>query len=164
AVISGGGHVQRGYMTVFSCTDLDIHVVVAGESRACQILRARFDPLHRPTDLERTNDGTDISWIDGDFVTEPATEIRRDDVDLVFRDPGNERERRPIHVRRLRCDMELQPAHRVEVRDAPAWLERCRMTTLEPHALLDMPGTRRQGARRLVFVAHFPMEDVVRLL
>ena len=77
--------------------------------------------------------------------------------------PVTSDKRRPVDVRRLRRHVELQASHRVEVRDAAARLERRRMTALEPDALLDALGARLQRARRPVLVAHFPVEDVVRL-
>ena len=51
--------------------------------------------------------------------------------------PVTSDERRAVDVRRLRRHVELQAAHRVEVRHASARLERRRMAALEPHALID---------------------------
>ena len=164
AVIGRRRDVQRRDLAVGGRADLHVHVVVAGEAGARQVLGARLDPLDRPSDLQRADDRADVSGIHRHLVAEAAAEIRRDDVDLVLGDAGDERERRAIDVRRLRRHVKLQAPHRVEVRDAAARLERGGMAALEPDALLDPLRARRHRAGRAVLVADFPMEDVVGLL
>ena len=163
AVIGRRRDLQRGDLAVGGRADLDVHVVVAREAGARQVLGARLDPLDRSSDLERADDGAHVAGIDRHLVAEAAAEIRRDHVDLVLGNAGDERQRRAVDVRRLRRHVELQPPHRVEVRHAAARLERRGMTALEPDALLDPLRARRQRARGAVLVADLPVEDVVRL-
>ena len=163
AVIGRRRDVQRRDFAVGGRADLHVHVVIAGEAGARQVLRARLDPLDRSSDLERADDRAHVSGIDRHFVAEAAAEIRRDHMDLVLGNAGDERQRRAIDVRRLRRHVELQPPHRVEVRDAAARLERRGMTPLEPEALLDPLRAGRHRASGAFLVADFPMKDVVRL-
>ena len=156
--------VQRRHAPIGRRADLNVHVVVAREARARQVLGPCLDPLHRPPDLERADDRADVARVHRHLVAEAAAEVRRDDVDLVLGDAGDERQRRAVHVRRLRRDVELQPTHRVEVRHAAARLERRGMTALEPDPLLDALRARRERAGRAVLVADFPVKDVVGLL
>ena len=93
----------------------------------------------------------------------PPSDVGRDDVDLVFRDAGDDRERRPVDVWGLRCDVELQAPHRVEVRDTPARLERRRMAALEPDPLAHALRAGVQRPRRALPVADLPVVDVVGL-
>ena len=114
AVIGRRRDVQRGDRAVGGRADLHVHVVVAREAGARQVLGARLDPLDRPPDLERADDRAHVSGIDRHLVAEAAAEIRRHHVDLVLGNAGDERQRRAIDVRRLRRHVELQPPHRVE--------------------------------------------------
>ena len=82
----------------------------------------------------------------------------------IFRNAGHDRERRPVHVWRLRRHVKIQPAHRVEVRDAAARFERSRMTTLEPDTLTHALRAVLEGLRGGRLVANLPVVDVIRLL
>jgi hypothetical protein len=142
---------------------LDIHVIVARESRRGEILGTGLDPLDRPPELQRANDRADVAGVDRHFVAEAAANVWRDDVDLVLRNTGHQRERGPVNVRRLGGNVELQPAHGVEVSHTAARLERSGMTSLEPDALADALRARLERTRGGVPVADFPMIDMVRL-
>jgi len=76
AVIGRRRDVQGRDLAVFGRADLHVHVVVAGEAGARQVLRARLDPLDRPSDLERAHDRAHVSGIDRHLVAEAAAEIR----------------------------------------------------------------------------------------
>ena len=84
AVVGRRRDVQRGDLAVGGRADLDVHVVVAREAGAGEVLGARLDPLDRPSDLERADDRADVSGIDRHLVAEAAAEIGRDHVDLVL--------------------------------------------------------------------------------
>ena len=144
AVIGRRRDVQGGDCAVGGRANLHVHVVIPGEAGARQVLRARLDPLDRSSDLERAHDRAHVSGIDRHFVAEAAAEIRRNHVDLVLGNAGDERQRRAIDVRRLRRHVKLQPAHRVEVRRSRS--RRRGMAPLEPEALLD-PFRARASAR-----------------
>ena len=90
AVIGRGRHVQRGDRAVGGRADLHVHVVVAGEAGAREVLRARLDPLHRPADLERADDRAHVAGIDRHLVAEAAAQVRRDHVDLVLGNAGHQ--------------------------------------------------------------------------
>ena len=84
-------------------------------------------------------------------------------MNLVFRYARDDRQRGPVNMGRLGRHMKLQPAHRVEVGDAPARLERRGVTSLKPDAFLDPLRASRQRPGRAVLVADFPVIDVIRL-
>ena len=60
-VIGVGRDAKRGELAVGGRTKLDVHVVVARKPRRRQVLRPGLDPLHRPAQLQRANDGADIA-------------------------------------------------------------------------------------------------------
>ena len=162
-VIGVGRDAKRGELAVGGRTKLDVHVVVARKPRRRQVLRPGLDPLHRPAQLQRANDGTDIPRVHRDFVTETATQVGRHHVDLVLRDAGYDRDRRSVDMRRLGCHVELQATHGVEVRHASTGFERRGMAALKPHALTYSLRTAFERTRRPVPVPDLPMEDVVGL-
>ena len=78
AVIGGRRDVQRRDLAVGGRADLHVHVVVAREAGAREVLGARLDPLDRPSDLERADDRAHVSRIDRHLVAEAAAEVGRD--------------------------------------------------------------------------------------
>ena len=126
AVVGGRRDAKRRQSAVRAGAELDIHVIVARESRRREVFRPRLDPLDRAPEFQRADDRADVARVHRHLVAKAAADVRRDDVDLVFRNAGHQRERGPVDVRRLGRDVELQASHRVEVRHAAAGLERSR--------------------------------------
>ena len=112
AVISSGRHVQRRDASVGCRADLHVHMVVARKARARQVLSSGLDPLDGTSQLERADDRTDIARVHRHLVAEAAADVGRNYVNLVFGDSSDDASRRAIHVRRLRCHIELQTPHR----------------------------------------------------
>ena len=108
--------------------DLAVHVVVAGEPRRHQVLRAVLDPFHRYPGDDRADHGADVAGIDGDLVAEAATDVGRDDLDLVLRQPGHDGVDGAVGVGRLAGDPARQlPGHLVHVGHGAARLHRRRV-------------------------------------
>ena len=139
-------------------------MVVAREPRAGQVLGPRLNPLHRTPQLQRADNRAHVAGIDGDLVAEAAAEIWRHDVNLVFGNAGDERQRGAVDMRRLRRHVELQASHRVELGNAAARFERRGMAALEPDTLAHPLLARAERARRPVLVADLPVVDLVGLL
>ena len=124
------------------------HVVVAGERRAHQVLAAVLHPLHRLAGDDRADDGEHVAGVDADLVAEAAADVRRDDLDLVLRDAGDQRVDRAVRVRRLvgRVDGQLA-GHRVHRRDGAAGLHRRGMHAGVEHLLRRRRPRRRRTPR-----------------
>ena len=88
-------------LAVLAGRDLAPHDVVAGEPGAHEILGAVLHPLHRLADHERGDDGAHVAGIDRHLVAESTADVRCDDPDLVFRQPGHEGVHRAVGVRCL---------------------------------------------------------------
>ncbi len=163
AVIGSGRHAQGGHRAVGPGADLHVHVVVAREPGARQVLGSRLDPLHRPPELQRADDGADVPGIHRHLVAEAAADVRRDDSDLVLGDAGDDGDGSSIDVGRLRGHVEREPSHRVELGDTAARLEWRRVAARKPDPLFD--DFVRGGKRlcRLVLVADLPVVDVIGL-
>ena len=72
---------QRRHRPPRRGADLDVHVVVAREARAREVLGARLDPFDGPSELQRADDRAHVTRIDRHLVAEAAADVRRDDVD-----------------------------------------------------------------------------------
>ena len=101
AVVGEHLHAQAGDLAVLD-RQLAVHVVVAGEAGRDQVPGAVLDPLHRPPDQERRGRRDDVARVDRHLVAEAAADVGRDDPDLVLGQARDDREQRPVHVRRLR--------------------------------------------------------------
>jgi hypothetical protein len=100
-------------------------VIVARERRRGQVLDAVLDPLHRLAGDDRGHRGADIAGIGADLVAETAADVGRDDVDLVFRNLGDQRHHGADHMRRLEGAPDRELAlDLVERADALAGLQR----------------------------------------
>ena len=71
--------------------DLAVHVVVAGEAGGHQVGAAVLHPLHRALGDDRPDDGEHVAGVDRHLVAEATADVRRDDLDLVLGDAGDER-------------------------------------------------------------------------
>ena len=81
--------------------DLTAHDVVAGESRADEVLRTVLHPLDRLAQDQRRHDGADVARIDRDLVAETTADVRGDHPDLVLGQARHQRVHRPVGVRGL---------------------------------------------------------------
>ena len=121
-------HAQARHRPVVLQRELAVHVEVAREAGRDQVAGAVLDPLHRPAEQERRRGRDDVARVDGHLVAEPAADVGRDDLDVLLRQPGDEREHRAVRVRRLRGHVDRRLAgRRVDVGDAAAALERSRV-------------------------------------
>ena len=142
--------------------DLAVHVVVAGEAGRHEVRGAILHPLHGPLRHDRPDDGQHVTRVDRHLVAETAADVRRDHLDLVLGQPGDEGVDGAVGVRRLARDVRGQlPGDRVHVGHRAARLHRRRMRArvdhVERHRHL---GGRECGVRRRL-VAGLPVEDVV---
>ena len=107
--------------------ELGVDVVVARERIGLQVLHAILDPLDRNPEDHRGGHGDHVAGIDGDLAAESATDVGRDDPDLLLGQPdvpGHQREHGADRVRRLRGHVDRQLALRlVERGDAAAGLD-----------------------------------------
>ena len=159
-----GQHVaaQAGDPAVLGRGQLRGHVIVAGVGGRGQVLHPVLDPLHRPAEHDRADDGADIARIDADLVAEAAADVGCDHVHLGLGDAREQRDDRPDHVRRLEGAPDRDLAlDLVEVADAGAGLERAGMDPLVGDQLLDRHLGLRERLVRGGLVARLPGEDVV---
>ena len=141
------------------------HVIVAGERGGHQVLAAVLHPLHRFSGDDRPDDGQHVSRVDADLVAETAADVRRDDLDLVLGDAGDQRVDGAVGVRRLIRGVDQQlSGHRVHRRDGAAGLHRCGMHSGIEHLLGDDDLGIGEDPLGLDGVARFPVEDVVVVL
>ena len=141
---------------------LAVHVVVAGEAGRDQVAGAVLDPLHRPADQERGGRRDDVARVDRHLVAEAAADVRRDDPDLVLGQAGDDREQRPVRVRRLRGHVDRRLAgRRVHVGDAAAALERRRVAARVERVERDDPVGLGEGPVGRLLVAGLPVVDAV---
>ncbi len=139
-----------------------MHVVVAGEPGRDEVPGAVLHPLHGPADQERRGRGDDVARVDRHLVPEAAAQVGRDDPDLVLGQAGDEREQRPVDVRRLRGHVDRRlPRRRVHVGDAAAALERRRVAARVEGVELDDLVRLGEGLVRGLLVARLPVVDVV---
>ena len=118
AVVGDGRDLERRDLALFGGADLDVHVVVARKTGRRQVFRARLDPLNGHLEHDRRDRRDDVTRIDRDLVAEAAADVGRHDADLVFRNAGDERHDGAMGVRRLRGQVERQPARcRIHVGD-----------------------------------------------
>ncbi len=142
--------------------DLAVHVVVAGERAAHQVLGAVLHPLHRGAGEHQADDRAQVPGVDADLVAEPAADVRRDDLDLVFGQPGDHRVDRAVRVRGLAGGVHGELAgHAVQAGQHAAGLHRRRV-----HPRVEQVDLRHHvglGERRLGrgAVAGRPVDDVV---
>ena len=113
-------------LAVLGGGDLAAHDVVAGEAGADEVLVAVLHPLHRLAGDDAGDDGAHVSGVDRDLVAEATADVRRDDPDLVLREPGDDRIQGAVGVGRLRRRPQREPAvDAVVVGDGAAGLHRC---------------------------------------
>ena len=141
---------------------LPVHMEIAGEAGADEVLRAVLDPLDRPTEQERRGRCHHVSRVHRHLVPEAAAEVGGDDPDVLLREPGDQREHGSDRVRRLRGHVDRRlsggPVH---VRDAPARLERCRVRPRIERVEADDSVGRGERSVRRVRVPGLPVVDVV---
>ncbi len=107
----------------------------------------------------------DIAGIGADLVAETAADIGRDDMDLVFRDLGNQRHHGADDMRRLERAPDRQFAlDLVEGADALAGFERRRMGAVIGDHLFHRHIRLAEGGVGQVLVAHRPFENVIVML
>ena len=126
------------------------------------VLRPRLDPLHRTVELAAQRERERLLGVDVELRSEAAAHVRRDDPQLVLRDPGRDREADPRDVRDLRRRGERELARRrASVRQAPTGLHRVRDQTRLRVPLLD---DHRGGVEDALIAgaAVDPVHDVVR--
>ena len=145
AVVGEHLHPHPEQLAVLRGRDLAVHVVVAGERGAHQVLGAVLDPLHRRAGDDRADDRADVAGVDPDLVAEPAADVRGDHLDLVLGQPGDQRVDRAVRVRRLRGGVDRELAgDRVHAGDRAAGLHRRRVHARVEH----VAGRRRRRPRR----------------
>ena len=155
-------HADRGHLPLVRERELALHVEVAREAGRDQVAGAVLDPLHRAPDQQRRGGRDDVAGVHGHLVAEAAAEVRRDDPDLVLGEPGDEREDRPVRVRRLRGHVDRRLAgRRVDVGDAAAALERRRVRARVERLEADDPVGRRERALGRLGVARLPVVNRV---
>ena len=142
--------------------DLAAHVVVAGERRGHQVLRAVLHPLDRRAHHARGDHGAHVAGVEPDLVAEPAADVGRHDADPVLRDARHPREQHPVRVRGLRGRVHGELAgDRVVVGHDPAGLQRRRVhPRVDQVAGAHVLGGRERGVGGRG-VARLPVEDVV---
>ena len=126
------------------------------------VLRTRLDPLHRTVELAAQRERERLLGVDVELRSEAAAHVRRDDPQLVLRDPGRDREADPRDVRDLRRRGEGELARRrASVRQAPTGFHRVRDQTRLRVPLLD---DHRGGVEDTLIAgaAVDPVHDVVR--
>ena len=162
AVVGDGIDAQPGDLAILGRGDLCRHVIVARERRGRQVLNAVFHPLHRTPGHDRRHDRADVARIGSDLVAKTAADVRRNDVDFVFGDLGNQRRNGANDMRRLECPPNRQFAFDlVERSDALAGLKRAWMNALIGDQLLDGHVCLSKGDVGCILVADLPIEDVV---
>ncbi len=150
------------HLAVLRGRDLALHVVVAGEARGDQVLRARLDPLDRLADQERRRGRDDVAGVDRHLVAEAAADVRRDDADLLLGQTRHQREQRAVRVRGLARQVDRHlPGRLVVVGDRAAGLHRRRVDARVERVELDDDVGVREDAVRRIGIAGLPREDVV---
>ena len=87
---------------------LDVDEVLAAMDVGRERLETIGDPLHRPSQPHGEQAGGDVVGVAVDLEAEAAADVRRDDTDLLFRQPQDAREDRLHHVRHLARDPHAQ--------------------------------------------------------
>ena len=161
ALVGEERRAQAGHLAALH-RQLAAHVVVAREAGRDQVPGAVLDPLHRTADQERRRGRDDVPGVDRHLVAEAAAEVGADDPDVLLRQARDDREQRPVRVRRLRREVDRRLAgRRVDVGDAAAALERRRVRArIEGVEADDVVGLG-EGTVGRVLVAGLPVVDVV---
>ena len=78
---------QRQHLAFLVDRQVAGHVKVAREAGGDEVLVAILNPLHRAADQEARRCGDHVARIDRNLVAEAATEVGRDDADVLLRKP-----------------------------------------------------------------------------
>ena len=123
AVVREGLHPKRGELSVLRRAHFGLDVIVPGERVGGEVPGAVLHPLHGLAGRESGHDRDDVARVDRHLPTKAASDVRRDDADLVLRKAAHEREDRPNRMGSLRRHPDRQLTHGVDLRDASAGLD-----------------------------------------
>ena len=164
AVVGEDMDAQARHPALARRRDLGRHVVVARERGGGEVLDPVLDPFDREPGHDRGDRGADIAGIGADLVAEAAADVGRDDVDLVLRQAGDQRDDGADDMRRLEGAVDRQVAgDLVEADDALAGLERAGVDALIAQEVLGRDLGLGEGGVGQLLVADLPVEDVVRV-
>ncbi len=159
-------HPHAEDLAVLAQRHLAVQVHVPREPGRDQVAGLVLDPLHRPLQQDRGQDGADIAGIDRHLVAEAAADVRRDDPDHVLGQLGDQRDRGADDVRRLRRHVHRELGRGpVVVRDRAAALDRRRVRARIVQLQLRDGVRLRERAVGAARVADLPVvDDVVELV
>ena len=146
AAVADTAIAQGQQLPVLCGRDLEVVDLVALLAHRHQVLLARFDPAHRPTELLRHVGDDDRLPVEGRLDAEAAALIaRRDDADLLRRNVEDVRERQAVDVRPLGRDVRGQTVGVVPQAERAAGLHRrdAAAVTAEAFAHDDVGGIER---------------------
>ena len=161
-VIGDRVHAHAQDLAVLAHSDLALQVHIATEAGRDEVAGVVLNPLHRTLGQDRREDRDDVAGVDRHLVAEAATEVGRDDADLVLGDLRDHGHCCAHDVRSLagHVDGELAGCA-VVVGDGTAVLHRRRVRT----RVVKIDGGDDIGVGKCLvsalLVADLPLEDLV---